>query len=246
MAGITVHQPVEFTHPTLIEGFPGVGLVGKIATEHLIETFDMTHHATVRCENLPRIGIYHNGDRTVKPPVRLYADPEHELFALQSDVPVPKSAAASMTDCVTGWLEEKNVTPVYLSGYPEDNRSVPPDLFGIATGDAGEQLDNIDAKSPPEDGAVGGPTGALLSEAAARRMDAIGLIVETNPQFPDPEAARALIESGIEPLLDFDVPVSALVEQAEKIRNQREALAKQLEAADQGESTQAQPLRMFQ
>ena len=247
MAGISVHQDdLELTEPTMIEGFPGVGLVGKIATDHLIDTFDMTYYATIRCEGLPRIGIYHDGDRSVKPPVRLYADEEHDLLALQSDVPVPKQAAGSMTDCLTGWIETEGITPIYLSGYPQEERSVPPALYGIASGNAGGWLDEIDVDPPGEDGAVGGPTGALLSEAAARRIDAVGLVVETNPQFPDPEAARSLIDGAIEPLLEFDVPVEELIEHAEQIREQREALAKQLQAADEGESTKAQPLRMFQ
>lgn len=247
MVGISVHEDgLELTEPTLIEGFPGVGLVGKIATDHLIETFDMTYYATVRCDGFPRIGIYHQGDRTAKPPVRIYADEDHDLLALQSDVPVPKQAASSMTDCVTGWIEQESITPVYLSGYPEENRSIPPKLYGVATGEAGSRLDDIDIGAPDEDGAVGGPTGALLSEAAARRIDALGLVVETNPQFPDPEAARVIIDKAIEPLLGFDVPVDALVDRAEEIRDKREALAQQLQQADEEESTQAHPLRMFQ
>lgn len=246
MAGISVHEPFELDDPTLIEGFPGVGLVGKIATDHLIESFDMEYSATVRCDGLPQIGIYHDGDRHVKPPVRLYVAPDHDLLALQSDVPVPKSAAGSMTDCVTGWLEREEITPVYLSGYPEEDRSAPPSVFGVGSGAGADRLDALGLDTPSEDGAVGGPTGALLSEAAARGMDAIGLIVETNPQFPDPEAARSIIEHGIQPLLGFAVPVDALVDHAEQIRSQREALAKQLKTADEGESTQAQPLRMFQ
>ena len=38
-------EDVALDSPTLIEGFPGVGLVGKIAADHLIDSFEMTHYA---------------------------------------------------------------------------------------------------------------------------------------------------------------------------------------------------------
>ncbi|MFC4989168.1 proteasome assembly chaperone family protein [Saliphagus infecundisoli] len=246
MAEIRVHgEEADLEESTLVEGFPGIGLVGKIATDHLIEAFEMDHYASVHCDGLPRIGVYREGDPTVRPPVRLYRDAERDLLALQSDAPIASQAVGSVADCLSGWLDEAGVTPIYLSGFPAEKDGVPA-LYGIATGDGRDVLDSAGIDTPREDGAVSGPTGALLNLAAQHDRTSVGLVVETNPQFPDPEAARVLIESGIGPIADIDVDVNALVERAEEIRNQRERLAQRMQEAGDEESSQARPLRMYQ
>ena len=237
---------VDLDEPCLVEGMPGVGLVGKIATDHLVEQFDMEYYASVHCDGLPRIGVYKDDDRSVRPPVRLYADEERDLLALQSDVPVSAENASDFADCVTGWIEDNDATPLYLSGRPGEKDGDVPALFGVGTGDGGEWLDEQDLDVPSESGAIAGPTGALISRAAENDLDSVGLIVESDPQFPDPEAARVLIDRGIAPLANVDVDVSNLVDRAEEIREQKEQLAQRMGEADEDASSQAQPLRMFQ
>jgi uncharacterized protein len=248
MASITVlDDSVTLDAPTLVEGLPGVGLVGKLATDHLVETLDMEYYASIDCEGLPSISVYHEGSRDLQPPVRLYADPERDLVALQSDVPVSASAATDFASCVTEWIADHDATPIYMSGLPHQKQADEiPSLYGVATGDAGGRLDDHDIGTTRERGAVTGPTGALLHEAGARGLDALGLIVQSDPQFPDPEAARILVEHGIGPLTNVDVDTDQLVERAEEITEQKEELAQRMGEADPDESSQAQPLRMFQ
>ncbi|ERG98001.1 MAG: archaeal enzymes of ATP-grasp superfamily, partial [Haloquadratum sp. J07HQX50] len=74
---------------------------------------------------------------------------------------------------------------------------------------------------------------------------AVGLIVESDPRFPDPEAARVLIKHGIESLLEREVPVSDLTDRAEQIRETKDRLAKRMQDAND-ESTQARPIGMYQ
>jgi uncharacterized protein len=248
MAQINVREDVSFDAPTLVEGLPGVGLVGKIATDHVVAELDMTLFASVDCDGIPQIAVYGEDDRDLRAPVRLYASEEHDLVALQSDVPISRTAASDFADCVTRWLADNDALPIYLSGLPQEDGepSDVPELFGVATGSTGSRLDDLDLDKPPESGVVGGPTGALLNRANERSLDAIGLVVESNPQFPDPAAARQLVLNGINPLADLDVGTDALVDQAEKIRDKREKLAQRMQQAEEAESSQAQPLRMFQ
>ncbi|WP_134669143.1 proteasome assembly chaperone family protein [Halorussus marinus] len=248
MAHVTVHdEDVDLDSPTMVEGLPGVGLVGKLATDHLVETLDMTYYASLECEGLPRISVYESGSREVRPPVRVYADADRDLLALQSDVPVSASAAADFANCVTEWLDDNDATPIYMSGLPREKEADRvPSLYGVATGDGAGRLDDNDIGRPSERGAVSGPTGALLHEAGVRGFDAVGLVVESDPQFPDPEAAHILIENGIAPLTGVEVATEDLVDRAEEISDQKEQLAQRMQEADPDESSQAQPLRMFQ
>lgn len=244
MAHITVHGDAELDDPMLVEGMPGVGLVGKIVADHLVETLDMTEYATCHCDGIPRVAVYDKGDRQVRHPIRIYADEDQDLLVLQSDVPVSPEAAPDFSGCLTSWFAEENVTPLLLSGLPQE-KDGRPKLYGIGTGAGTTLLDEHDIGTPKESGMISGPVGALLAEACEQDVDCIGLVIQANKQFPDPEAARVLLIDAIEPVVGVDVKTDKLVEQAEEISKAREQLAKQMNQADD-ESTQAKPLRMYQ
>jgi uncharacterized protein len=160
-------------------------------------------------------------------------------------VPVSPSAASEFAGCLSGWFDEHNVTPVYISGLPREKDEEPPKLYGVGTGSAATILDDAGIDEPSEMGLVSGPTGALLSDAVENDLTAIGLVVESDPQFPDPEAARVVVTEGINALSHIEIPTDDLVDHAEDIREAKQRLAQRLQNADD-ESTQAQPLRMYQ
>ncbi|OTF01044.1 proteasome assembly chaperone family protein [Halorubrum sp. SD683] len=246
MARISVlDDGVSLDEPTLIEGFPGVGLVGKIATDHLIDAHGMTHYANVHCDGLPPVTVYRESETAATTPVRLYADSELDLVALRSDIPVNPGAATEVAACLGSWFDEIDLFPVFLSGLGREKDEEPPELYGIATGNGAEALDRAEVSEPSESGLVSGPTGAMLAAALEDDRDAVGLVVESDPQFPDPEAARALIVDGIDPIAGIETLTDGLVEQATEIRNAKRQLAEQMRQATE-ESTQAEPLKMFQ
>jgi uncharacterized protein len=239
-----VAEDMSLDAPTLVEGLPGVGLVGKIVADHLVNTFEMDYYAGVHCEGVPQVAVYRGERSELRPPIRLHADEERNLVVLQSDVPVSPTEASEFAACITGWLESNDITPVYLSGLPDQSDGVP-ELYGVSTGEGNRLLDDAGIVPPAEGGLVSGPTGALLYRAGRNDLDSVGLIAESNPQFPDPEAARAILEHGIEPITGIDIDTDDLVEQAEEIQEAREQLAQQMQQADD-ESSEAEPIRMFQ
>lgn len=246
MAHIKVQaDDLTLDSPTLIEGLPGVGLVGKIAADHLIDLLDMTYYADVVCEGLPKLAIYRADDPSLRPPVRLYADEDRQLLVLQSDVPVSPTNASEFAGCLIGWLQDRDALPIFLSGLPTERDESPPTLFGTATGGGEGYLSEAGLEAPTENGVIAGPTGALLHQAQERDLTSLGLVVESNPQFPDPEAAHVLIRNGITPMTGLDVETDQLIDRAEEIRKQREQLAKQMHQADE-EASRAEPLRMYQ
>lgn len=245
MAHVQVHDDtLALESPVFVEGLPGVGLVGKLAADHLVDALDMTHYASCFCDGIPDVAVYHEDSTAVEPPVRVYAAPDHDLLALQSDVPVSPSEATEFATCLTGWLAERDATALYLSGLPAE-KAGRPKLHGVATGDADSLLADHDIDPPTQSGMVSGPTGALLYQAYRSGLDALGLVVQSNKQFPDPEAARVLLLDAIQPVAGVEVPTDSLVEQAEEVADARKQLAERMSQASE-ESSQAQPLGMFQ
>jgi uncharacterized protein len=245
MAHVQLHdESLDLTEPTLVEGLPGVGLVGKIAADHLVEQFGMTHYGSLYCDGIPRVAVY-GKDAAVKAPVRLYADEARDLVVLQSDIPISPSQAVEFSSCLTGWIAEHEATPIFLSGLPTKKDADEPALYGVSTGDGASLLEVANISLPSEGGVISGPTGALINRATELNITGVSLIVESDKQFPDPEAARILLLRGIEPIADIDVDTDDLVARAEEIRTAKEQFAKRMQESDE-ESTQAKPLRMFQ
>jgi|AntRauMinimDraft_3_1070383.scaffolds.fasta_scaffold00117_20 uncharacterized protein len=238
-------EEVSLDRPVLIEGFPGVGLVGKMAVDHLIASFEMDHYANVYCDTLPPVATYQEDSRELVTPVRLYADAERDLLALQSDVPISPDAATEFGNCVSGWFAESEILPVYVSGLPRQTEEAP-SLYGVATDDAaGDRLTDAGVDQPAEMGLISGPTGALLAHATEHDNTAVGLVVESNPQLPDPIASQVVIENGIEPIAGISVPTEDLSTRAEEIEQARQQLIQRMQQATE-DSSRAQPLRMYQ
>lgn len=250
MASVNVHRSdLDLDEPTLVEGLPGIGLAGKIVTDHLLNEHEFHHYASVHCESLPQISVYSPGERDVRAPVRLYSDTRGSVVVLESDIPVSLDESLAFVECLTGWIDRNDVFPIFLSGRPHgesEDGEFDHELFGVGSGDGVDRLDAIGLAPPDEAGAVTGPTGALLHRCAELDLDAIGLVVDSHVQFPDPTAARVLIEGAVDPLTGLETDTNALVERAAEIRAQREPFAESMREAGQGASSQAQPLRMFQ
>ena len=240
-----VDEQASLDSPVLIEGFPGVGLVGKMAVDHLVSTFEMDHYANVYCDTIPPVATYQPDSRELVTPVRLYVDAERDLLALQSDVPIGPEVATEFGNCVAGWFAESGVLPVYISGLPRQTEETPA-LYGVASGEtAAERLTEAEVDRPAEMGLISGPTGALLAHATEHDNTAIGLVVESNPQLPDPMASEVVIEQGIEPIADIEAPTEDLTARADEIEEARQQLIQRVQQATD-DSSRAQPLRMYQ
>ena len=240
-----VNEGLSLDSPVLVEGFPGVGLVGKMAVDHLVATLKLDHYANVYCDTIPSVATYQEDSRELVTPVRLYADTERNLLALQSDVPIGPEAATEFGCCVAGWVAESDVLPVYISGLPRKIDDVPA-LYGVASGGtAADRLTEAGVDQPVEMGLISGPTGALLAHAIEHDTTAIGLVVESNPQLPDPIASQVVIEGGIEPIADIEVPTEDLSARADEIEDARQQLIQRMQQATE-DSSRAQPLRMYQ
>lgn len=245
MAHVNVHRDdIQLDEPVLIEGLPGLGLVGKIAADHIVETYGMDHYASIHCEGLPEVAIYDEDGHGVEPPVRIHADAQRDLLVLQSDVPISPSAAEEFAACVTSWLDEQGAFPLYISGTQRSDDQTT-DVVGLSIAGAGAQLDDIDVSTPDERGVVSGPTGALIYHAERAGLDALGFVVEASPQFPDPAAAKAVLDRVVEPIADLEIETETLVEQAQEISEAKERLAQRMQQAGD-ESSQAQPVGMYQ
>ena len=239
------HTDLDAESPTLIEGLPGHGMVASIAVDRITDQLDLEHHGSVHSDDLPAVTTFEDG--RVRDLVRVYAGTDPELLTLQSDVPIPAEAFDALAGCILSDLVDSVGRAVFLAGVPAGDTEEHGQVSGIATTD-GIETDLRAADIALADGAgiVGGVTGALAQACHHAEVPAAILIVRANPYFPDPAAAKVLIEEALEPLVEFEIETTELEEQAAEIRKRKGQIAQQLKQQQEEQTPQPQGRGMFQ
>lgn len=99
-----------------------------------------------------------------------------------------------------------------------------------------DKLTTAGVEIAEDTGVVGGVTGALVNACYQAEVPAILLLVRADPYVPDPAAARAVIETALAPLIEFEIDTKLLDEQAEQIQTQKAQIAQELKAAQEAEA----------
>jgi uncharacterized protein len=233
---------------TLIEGLPGLGMVASIAVDQITRQLSLDERGVIVSDDFPPVAAFDDG--RVRDAVRVYGGEEPDVLTLQSDIPIPPNAVGSLSQCVLDDLRGTFERAVFLAGAPAESESEVGRVAGVAT-TANLKTALADAGVDLADGSgvIGGVTGALLSDCYHADIPAAVLVVRSNPYIPDPGAARSVIETALEPLVDFDVDTGALREQAEEIQEQKRQIAQQLQQyqqAQQGSQPQQPQTPMYQ
>ncbi|PGF14086.1 ATP-grasp superfamily enzyme [Natrinema sp. CBA1119] len=226
--------------PTLIEGLPGHGLVAAIAVDQITDQLGLEHCGTITSEAFPPVVTFEDG--LVQDLVRVSAGSDPAVMSLESDLAIPQPAFEPLSRCVLEDLADEFGRAIFLAGAPAEAEEQLGDVTGVATTDSIRD-DLVDAGIPTADdrGLVGGITGSLVQECYQADVPAALLIVRSHPFLPDPEAAKSVIETALEPLVDFDIDTTALDEQADDIQQRMQQVAQQYQQiTEEGEDQQQQ------
>jgi uncharacterized protein len=213
-------------NPILIEGFPGIGLVGNIASQYIVNELNMTYLGAISYRFFPPLAVLLGG--IVNMPVRIYEKEEKQLVVITADIPIHPLASYDIGKEIVSWAESiKAKEMVCLAGITvmsEQHR-----VFGAAG--TKEMLDRIKDKTEIfELGTITGITGSIMNECRMRKMPAICLLGETASDEPDPRAAILVVET-LNKIHGLGVSTTKLAEQADQIEVQMHQLAQQLKAA---------------
>ena len=233
------------TTPTLIEGLPGHGLVASIAVEQITSQLGLSHHASIQSREFPPVVTFEDG--LVQDLVRVYANDDPAVMTLQSDLVLPPSAFEAVSKCILSDVASDYERAIFIAGAPASSEEQLGTVHGVATTEElRAELEAADVPIADEHGVVGGITGALVRECYQLDVPAILLIVRAHPRLPDPGAAKAVIETALEPIVEFDIDTTALDEHAEEIRTQMAQIAQQYEQVANEQETEPQVRGMYQ
>ena len=200
----------------MLYGLPDVGLVGLIATSYIISELDFPEIAYVDSDLLPPVVVLHNG--LPHAPLRIYGG--KNLIATISEMPVSEAALHPVMRTLVTWGQSKKVKMmISMGGIPVENRQdiKEPKVFGAASNK--DLLDFLNKKKLNilEQGYMVGPQALTMRFCAEKNIPAIALLAQSFYNYPDPEAAAAVIRE-VAKITDIKVDVSQLLDKGEEIR----------------------------
>ncbi len=199
----------------LIEGYPGIGMVGVIAVRHMVMEFGAEPAFVMKTEDMPTAAIVHDG--RVYPSAGLFVSGEEGLaFFYSEQADLRPGIVQEISESVADLAREVGVeTIVCLAGIRAPEPEDEPSLYYAATSErAAEPFKDV--AEPLERGTITGVSGPLLLEGDLRGLEAVCLLVETPGTYPDPRAASKVVEA-LNEGLGLDIDTSKLEEEAERI-----------------------------
>ena len=210
----------ESKNPIIIEGFPGIGLIGNIASQQIIDELGMKYIGTMSSQYFPPIAVLFEG--IVNMPVRIYESREHEIIVVVSDIPIQPALSHAVSRTLVDWAESINVKEI-VSVAGISTASGEHKVFGGATDSA--SLEAIKGVVEIfQMGTISGISGSVMAECFMRKIPAISLLGGTRSSNPDPQAAVEVIKV-LNKLYNLSIDTDRLLTQAGQIELEMQKLA---------------------
>jgi uncharacterized protein (TIGR00162 family) len=212
---------VELKNPILVEGFPGLGMVGSIATKYLVKQLKAQKLAVLHSPHFP----YHvvvdkkGGARLLRGEFYYWKNEtgENDFILLTGDSQSQTiEGQFEVANSILDFAEKKNVkTVITIGGYRNEVEGTP-NVVAVSTNPVLlKKALNAKAVSSEAGTPIVGTAGLLLGLAKFRKMDAVCLLGETRGYLPDPKTAKTVIEV-LQGLLEVKVDLTGLDEEIER------------------------------
>ena len=193
---------------TIVEGFPGFGLIGTIATEFLMEHLDTEKIGVIEMDEIPAMIAVH--DSKIIEPVSIHYNKKFNLVFIHA-INIGKNLAWKLADAIIDLAEQlgaKEIISLEGVGSPNPDASR---VFYYTTKDGNVVKKLEGTANPLREGIVVGVTGALLAKHI--KTPIIALFAEAKSNLPDSKAAAEIIRA-LDAYVDLDVDPKPLLKQA--------------------------------
>lgn len=220
-SGWTISLSEEIPAPSFVVlGLPDVGLVGPIATSHLVKQWSLRNIGYLDSPDVPPVILFHESSPLL--PIRVYGGYKGNDFVLviHSDVAIPPQAINDLASFLVSTLLEKNAKRLFLLGgiAVQDRLNIETPKTYAASIDR-EMLEYAKTRGiePLQEGFIGGMYAQVLKEGFKSKLSVLALLAECFLNYPDPGASASTLQA-FSKLTGKDVDVKQLVEQEEEIR----------------------------
>lgn len=201
MTTVTIHdhEAPDLADPVFIEGLPGVGNVGKLAADQLVDALDATKWATIHSTDLPPQVMVQEDGTVRRVGITLWtAKAGRDLIIMTGDFqPLSPQGQHDLVVEVLDKVQATGCKELYtMGGYGLGTSIDDADVLGAATDtDTVERLKELGVRFEEDEpgGGIIGASGLFLGIAQERGMTGACLMGETSGFMVDPKAARAVL-----------------------------------------------------
>ena len=216
---------VEPNNPILIEGLPGLGLVGKIAIRYLIKQSKAQKFAHLYSPHFPYFVLVNK-----KGSVRLLrgsfyywknTEGKNDLLLFTGDSQSQTiEGQYEIADRMLDFAKKHNVqTIVTIGGYRVETNEKPKVFVAATSPEILSEATKAGAVISESGSPIVGTAGLILGLARFKKIQALCLLGETRGYLPDPMSARSVLEV-LKSMFGFDVNLAGLdadIAKAEKM-----------------------------
>jgi len=235
---------VEPKNPILIEGLPGLGLVGKIAIRYLIKQLKAQKFAYLYSPHFPYFVLV-----SKKGNVRLLRgsfyfwknkDGKNDLLLFTGDSQSQTiEGQYEIADRMLDFSKKHNVqTIVTIGGYRVETDDKPKVFAAATSPDILCQATKGGAVVSDSGSPIVGTAGLILGLARFKKIEALCLLGETRGYLPDPMAARSVLEV-LKAMFNFELDLAGLDEDIVKA----EKMVSRLQKIEEKRALQAEETR---
>jgi uncharacterized protein (TIGR00162 family) len=241
---IEERSKVELENPILIEGLPGLGLVGKIATRYLIKKLDTKKFAHLYSPHFPYFVLVSRKGRA-----RLLRGTFHfwknqggrnDLIFFTGDSQAQTiEGQYEISDCILDFAGRHHVKMIVtIGGYRMEVKDKPKVIASATNQELLKEALQAKAVLSSMGNPIVGTAGLILGLAPFKRIDALCLLGETRGYLPDPKAAKSVLEV-LKAMLGINVDLDGLDEEVAKANK----MITRLQKIEEKRASQAEEIR---
>jgi len=190
---------------TIIQGFPGFGMVGSVATEYLLDYLSVRPIGTINVKEIPPMVAIHKG--ILIPPIGVYYNEKYHLVILNF-LTKGDNSEWQFTDIIkeiATQIEAKEIISLEGVAGQIDEQKV------FAFSNTAEKITQLKEKGFDilEDSVIMGVSAALM----LKKVEITAFFALTLSTLPDSNAAAELIKS-LDKYLNLEIDYNPLYEQA--------------------------------
>jgi uncharacterized protein len=211
----------------IIEGFPGFGLIGTIATEFLMEHLEIEKIGSIEMDEIPAMIAIHQNK--IIEPISIHYNKKHNIVLIHA-INIGKNLGWKLAEIISELakvLTAKEIISLEGVGSPnaEGGRVF---FYSTKNGNVTKKLMNV--ANPLNEGIIVGVTGALLAKST--KTPIIALFAEAKGNLPDSKAAAHIIEA-LDAYTGLQIDPKPLLKQAQMFEQKLKGIVKKGRVAEQ-------------
>lgn len=234
---------IQPNNPVLIEGLPGLGLVGKIALRYLIKQLKAKKIAYLYSPHFPYFVLVNKKGnvRLLRGAFYYYQNPKgNDIILFTGDSQSQTiEGQYEIADRMLDFSEKHHVkTIATIGGYRMEPKEKPKVFIAATNPDILQKAIQSGATLSTAGSPIVGTAGLILGLSKFKKIEALCLLGETRGYLPDPLAAKSVLEV-LKSTFNFDLDLKNLDDEIAKA----ETMVAKLQQIEEKRALQAEETR---